>query len=595
MTDEELKQGQSLDEILATGAISTLFQPIVSLKTNTIYGYEALSRGPSDSPLHSPINLFDAASRHGRIAELDLLCREVAIQQFGRLNLPAKLFLNTIPAVLLQDDYEHGLTLNFLKKSKLSPNRVVIELTEQYPIDDYRLMRDATEHYRSMGFSIALDDLGAGYAGLRTWSELKPDFVKLDRHFIQNIHEDRTKFQFVKSMLDIAHGIGCKVISEGIEVREEYLANHQLDIDFGQGYYFARPSLNPLKQVSPTLFEQRNNARSLFKKRSEPLVRNLLTALTPVNEQDTAIRVSERFQQDVRLDSLPVISSNNQPIGMISRNEFMTIFASRYGRDLHGRKPISDFLSPAPIIVDIAMPLKTLSTLITSNHSHDRHGMFIITEDEQYRGVGNIMDLLRQITELQITTARYANPLSGLPGNVPINEYIKIALEQERNSTVCYVDLDNFKPYNDIYGYEKGDKVILETAKILINATDDETHFVGHVGGDDFIVIFENSGSEKRCQHIHEQFAKLHSDFYTDKHLSAQGIEAQDRHGSTHFFQLLSLSIGMVKLSDFPNIKTEAELSQHATIAKSLAKKITGNSLYRLSLDDAFLDLDQIA
>ena len=187
MTNEEFKQGQSLDEILASGAISTLFQPIVSLKNNTIYGYEALSRGPSDSPLHSPINLLDAASRHGRTAELDLLCRELAIQQFGRLNLPHKLFLDTIPAVLLQADYQHGLTLKFLEKANIPPNRVVIELTEQYPIEDYPLMREATEHYRSMGFTIALDDLGAGYAGLRTWSELKPDFVKLDRH-------DNTRF-----------------------------------------------------------------------------------------------------------------------------------------------------------------------------------------------------------------------------------------------------------------------------------------------------------------------------------------------------------------------------------------------------------------
>jgi EAL domain-containing protein (putative c-di-GMP-specific phosphodiesterase class I)/GGDEF domain-containing protein len=593
MTNEELKQGQSLDEILETGAISTVFQPIVSLKNNTIYGYEALSRGPSNSPLHSPINLFDAASRHGRLAELDLLCRDLAIQKFGRLNLPAKLFLNTIPAVLLQDDYQHGLTLNFLKEANLSPNRVVIELTEQYPIDDYRLMRDATEHYRSMGFTIALDDLGAGYAGLRTWSELKPDFVKLDRHFIQNIHEDRTKFQFVKSMLDIAHSIGCKVIAEGIEVREEYLANHELNIDFGQGYYFARPTLHPLKELNPALFQQRNKDIILFKNRSEPAVGSLLTPLTPVYEHDTAMQVSERFQKNVGLSSLPVIANTNIPLGIVSRNEFMTIFASRYGRDLHGRKPISDFLSSAPTIIDINMPLRTLSTLITNNHNNDSHSMFVITDAEQYRGVGNIMDLLREITELQITSARYANPLSGLPGNVPINEYIKTAIEQERNCTVCYVDLDNFKPYNDIYGYEKGDKVILETAKILIDASAGETHFVGHVGGDDFIVVFENGHSEERCKKIHEQFIQLHSSRYNDKHLAARGIDAQDRHGNPRFFPLLSLSIGMVKLTDFPNLKTEAELSIHATAAKSLAKKIVGNSLYRLTEADCQAAQDQ--
>jgi diguanylate cyclase (GGDEF)-like protein len=264
----------------------------------------------------------------------------------------------------------------------------------------------------------------------------------------------------------------------------------------------------------------------------------------------------------------------------------MTIFASRYGRDLHGRKPIRDFLNTAHTIVDINMPLKTLSTLITSGHNNDSQNMFIITQEEQYRGVGNIMDLLRQITELQITSASYANPLSGLPGNVPISEYIKTALEQARGSSVCYVDLDNFKPYNDIYGYEKGDKVILETARILAEVSEGEAHFIGHVGGDDFIIIFENGHSEQLCEKIQTEFTQLHPSLYNEKHLAAKGIEAQDRHGNARFFPLLSLSIGMVKLHDFPDIKTEAELAKHASIAKSLAKKIMGNSLYRLSMAD---------
>ncbi|MDQ7072357.1 MAG: EAL domain-containing protein [Gammaproteobacteria bacterium] len=225
--------------------LTPLFQPIVSLKENIIYGYEALIRGPSNSPLHSPINLFDAASRHGRLAELDLLCREVAITQFTQLNFKAKLFINTIPEVLLQQDYQHGLTRDFIKKVGLPADQVVIELTEQFPIDDYELMREATEHYREMGFSIALDDLGAGYSGLRTWSEIKPDFVKLDRHFMQNIHEDIHKRQFVQSMVDIAKGINCSVIGEGIEVREEYLTAEAMKIEFVQGYYFGRPAIQP--------------------------------------------------------------------------------------------------------------------------------------------------------------------------------------------------------------------------------------------------------------------------------------------------------------------------------------------------------------
>jgi diguanylate cyclase (GGDEF)-like protein len=585
MTKEELLQGQALHKILETAALIPLFQPIISLKKNKIYGYEALIRGPSDSGLHSPVNLFDAASRHGRLAELDLLCREVAIKHFGQLNLKQKLFINTIPAALLQSGYQHGLTLGFLEKAGIPADQVVIELTEQYPIDDYNLMRDATEHYRDMGFSIAIDDLGAGYSGLRTWSELRPDFVKLDRHFMHNIHDDAQKRQFVQSMLDIANGIDCQVIGEGIEIREEYVAAQDMKIDFVQGYYFSRPTEKPTKLIKPELFNKRRT-KSIFKQiqpRANTLVSSLLTTLNPLNNNDTVNTVGDRFQQDNDLISLPVINNEGRAIGMVWRNEFMTLYASRYGRDLHGRKPIQMFMDQDPIIADMRLPLKTLSQMITSQDEHHQHSMFIITNKGQYRGVGSLMDLLRQITDIQLISARHANPLSGLPGNVPISEQTKEAIKHNHDVVVCYFDLDNFKPYNDIYGYGKGDTVISETAKILCKHMNSEIDFVGHVGGDDFIAIFSSSDWQTRCNKILADFSAIHPNLYNNEHINAGGITAINRDGNSVFYQLLSLSIGAVKLLDFDDIRNEDDLAEVASRAKSAAKKQLGNSLYQLT------------
>ena len=196
------------------------------------------------------------------------------------------------------------------------------------------------------------------------------------------------------------------------------------------------------------------------------------------------------------------------------------------------------------------------------------------------------MDLLRLITDMQIASARYANPLSGLPGNVPISEYIKNAIEQKENSVLCYIDLDNFKPYNDIYGYEKGDKVIVDTAKTLMAIAATDVDFVGHVGGDDFIIIFRSENWHERCNDLQSRFVDLHLRFYNQQHLEQQGIEAQDRQGNNRFFPLLSMSIGVVKLADFPEIRTDSELAEKATKAKSIAKKTQGNSLYVLQATD---------
>ncbi len=588
MTKEEYTQFQSLDDILRNATLTPMFQPIVSIKENKIYGYEALIRGPSDGSLHSPINLFDAASRHGRLAELDLLCREVAITQFGLLELDAKLFINTIPEVLLQQDYQHGLTLDFIKKAGISADQVVIELTEQYPIDDYELMRKATEHYREMGFSIAIDDLGAGYSGLRTWSEIKPDFVKLDRHFMQNIHQDRHKRQFVQSMVDIAKAINCRIVGEGIEVREEYRTVDEMNIEFVQGYYFGRPAIQPERRIAEELFSKRKTI-SMFRPsapRANSLVSSLLTPLTPAMAHDDVTAVGERFQHDADLTALPVINSDKSVVGMVWRDEIMNLYASRYGRELHGRKPIHLFMDANPTIADVALPLKNLSQHITSQNTSLQHGSFIITENNHYSGVGSLMDLLRQITDLQITMARHANPLSGLPGNVPISEQTTEVINQGRDAVICYFDLDNFKPYNDIYGYGKGDKVINTTANILTAHINPQLDFVGHVGGDDFIILFESEDWQKRCHNILSAFTDHQPDLYSHKHLREQGITAQDRHGNSTFFPLLCLSIGAVRLLDFDTINNEADLAEHATLAKSMAKKVSGNSLIQLKVAD---------
>lgn len=588
MKKDDDSQYQLLDEILQNALLTPMFQPIVSLKENKIYGYEALIRGPSDGPLHSPINLFDAASRHGRLAELDLLCREVAIKRFGEFELDAKLFINTIPEVLLQQDYQHGLTLDFIKKAGLSADKVVIELTEQYPIDDYILMRKATEHYREMGFSIAIDDLGAGYSGLRTWSEIKPDFVKLDRHFMQNIHDDRHKRQFVQSMVDIANGINCRIVGEGIEIREEYRTVEEMKIEFVQGYYFGRPAILPERSVDEELFSKRKTIRA-FKTgmpRASSLVSSLLNSLTPAKINDDVSSVGERFQHNPDLRALPVINNDNSVAGIIWRDEIMNLYASRYGRELHGRKSIYLFMDPNPMIADVALPLKLLSQRITSQDTSLQHGSFIITENNQYCGIGSLIDLLRQITDLQITIARHANPLSGLPGNVPISEQTTGVINQGRDAVMCYFDLDNFKPYNDIYGYGKGDKVINKTAKILTSHVDSELDFVGHVGGDDFIILFESEDWEKRCHDILLAFTDIQPEIYSFQHIKDQGITAQDRHGKSVFFPLLCLSVGAVRLLDFDTIKNEADLAEYATQAKSMAKKIGGNSLIQLKMSD---------
>jgi EAL domain-containing protein (putative c-di-GMP-specific phosphodiesterase class I) len=236
-----------LDYILKYRVLQTLYQPVLDSRSGRVFGYEALTRGPSNSPLHAPLPLIGAAAKVGRLFELDLVCRELAIRRFRELDLPGRLFLNVSPLSLMEPDFRPGETLRLLHEVGLPPQRVVVELTEQQPLEEYAVLKAAVAHYTEAGFEIAIDDLGAGYAGLRLWSELRPRFVKIDHHFIADISTDAVKREFVRSIRDMAVRLGCRVVAEGIETEDDYRTVQDLGLELHQGYHLGRPLATPLR------------------------------------------------------------------------------------------------------------------------------------------------------------------------------------------------------------------------------------------------------------------------------------------------------------------------------------------------------------
>jgi len=248
-TDDNSLSAQ-LHRIIEQRSLTARFQPIIEMHNGDILGYEGLIRGPSDSPLHSPLNLFKAASENNLTVTVEHLCRHVILEQFAAQKLPGKLFLNVSPECLLQRDTRNGETLDYIRDLGINPERVIIELTEYQPTHDYGLLCEAVFHYREMGFEIAIDDLGEGFSSLRLWSELKPDYVKIDMHFIQGIDHDPVKAQFVRSIQSIAEKSDTRVIAEGIETQSELLTIREMGVACGQGYHIARPHPTPTRAIS---------------------------------------------------------------------------------------------------------------------------------------------------------------------------------------------------------------------------------------------------------------------------------------------------------------------------------------------------------
>ena len=355
-----------LRDILEQRKLTALFQPILDLSSGEFLGYEGLIRGPANSPLHSPANLFSAAAEQGLSLEVEMLCRQVVLETFSRLNLPGSLFLNVSPETLTHPSFKNGQTLEFLAQLGILPERVIIEITENQPTYDFVAMRSALLHYRSMGFKIAIDDLGEGFSSLRLWSELRPEFIKIDMHFVQGVDTDPIKRQFLKSIQQIAISCGTNVIAEGVETEAELKVVKEIGIALGQGYFIARPSPTPSLLASAEASCVINAAESaiVFKSESASLTKKtalqLITYIEPAHPTTDNEAVFLRFCDNPALRVIPVVA-NGIPVGIINRSNFLDMFSRPFQRELHGRKPCEHQMQATPLLVDKGMPIEELS------------------------------------------------------------------------------------------------------------------------------------------------------------------------------------------------------------------------------------------
>lgn len=571
-----------LDELTKTidgEELVPLFQPIFSLINRDFVAYEAFTYGLSNSPLHNPIVLFNTAERYNLGGKLEHLSQKVCFEHFAALHVPKKkLFINVNASFVSQAGFKGSYLLKLLADNSINIKSVVIELTEINPYEKLSVLQNAVNSYREMGFEVALDDLGAGYSGLRRWTKLLPDYVKLDKHFIHGIDHDDMKQRVVRNIQAVASSLNFKLIVEGVETESEFTTIEHLGVTLAQGYYFAKPSLNPLEQ-SDKIFSHNQPIPSCPKKYLTHVATAAQIAkfIQPISAKMPVIEVLEIFQSN-QITMLPLVD-NKIASGIIYQDRFLSkLFSSRYGLELYGKKSIRTFITKTPKSIDQNTPLETVSQQLTASTEHE--SAFIVTQNGEYVGVATLLDLLEEITHLQIKNAKHANPLTLLPGSVPINEQINQLLEQRVSFAIAYFDLDNFKPFNDVYGYSAGDTIITVVAKTLTAHISEQEGIVGHIGGDDFIVVLICGDWIQRCQAILDDFAAQVPSYYTPEDVHTGGIYSENRQGEKCFFPLVSLSAGVVAPDSTSDCRSHVDIADLASGAKKMAKGIVGNSLF---------------
>lgn len=570
-------------EVLRDRRVLSLYQPIVDPRARGVYGFEALTRGPSNSWLHSPQNLFEAARRSGSKLQLDYLCIDSALRRFAASRVSGHLFINVSPESIYEDEAFAQRFLEMTEASGLAPDRCVIELTEESLLDDYVRLRSTLQRLRDAGCEFAIDDLGAGSSGLRTWSELRPDYVKIDRYFISGIDADRTKLEFVRSIIDMGRAIGCRVIAEGVETERECRELVDLGIDRLQGNFFGRPVAIP----TGTLQHLESLDRSIVT-HGALCAEHIAVYVPPVPPDMKVGDVVELLRECPDYLTLAVVK-DGRPVGVVRREPLFALLTKPLHPEIYNKKPISSLMEPLTLTIDAQLRLEQVSRLVTQKSRPRLTEEFVITKEGRYHGLGQTIDLLRQITEQQLQAAKHSNPLTLLPGNGAVRSCIDRLIDSQRRFMVCYFDLDGFKPYNDVYGYAQGDQVILHLATALKNTFSARLDFVGHVGGDDFLVVMRSADWRDRVMKVIDQFGARLGDFYSAEHAAQGYITAADRDGNMRQFPLLTLSVAALDSATLGADSADAIAHMLAHV-KKMSKQRCGNS-FVLRSGERVLDL----
>lgn len=243
--------------------ISMAFQPIVDLGTQAVWGYEALVRGDGGLGAEAVLSMINDSNRY----RFDQACRVKAIEAAAAL-LPAggteRLSINFMPNAVYEPTACIRATLDACKRTGLEPHRLNFEFTENETMLDTAHVQNILSVYKQLGFTVALDDFGAGYAGLNLLADFQPDLIKLDMALIRGIDESRVRQAIVSCVVSLAATLGITVIAEGVETAAEASQLKEAGINLFQGFLFAKPDLARLPAVLfPVLTESRHGYKGV--------------------------------------------------------------------------------------------------------------------------------------------------------------------------------------------------------------------------------------------------------------------------------------------------------------------------------------------
>lgn len=565
-----------LTELLRHARLQPHFQAIVDLLSQDVLGYEVLTRAPS--PFLDTENMFAQAEAWGMAWELDEACLRRAWEQIDRVPShyqSRKFFLNVTPAVFSDERFSPRRLSTFLTGAGVGERQIVLEITEIGKIGDYGSIERRVRMHSEAGYQIALDDFGSGHSSLLTLVAISPHYLKLDQAIVSGVTGDSYKQHLVKSIVTFASNVESKLIAEGVERLEDLETLMRLGVRYAQGYLFHRPSPQP-GEIDPNLFVdlRRLSRRYLYPRASfmAPISSMVLRPKTFEVREARGGELDEYFRQRPLADHV-VILRDGRPDGVITKQHFYTLAAGPYGYTLVQKKRLEDIAKRHSLAVNEGLEVTALGRLAMERDPEDIYDPVIVTnERDEFIGTITMKQLLNTSMRIELQLAQSANPLTGLPGNAMIERWLQDALQTEEYS-IAYADLDNFKEFNDSFGFPLGDQIIKLAARVLAAAASRvgaEIH-LGHVGGDDFVLIAKAILTADLLQGICSEFDREKAQFFPAEALERHAYRATDRQGNVVEIPLVTLSLAVITSH---NGIDAAHSAAFGSMSASLKKKV---------------------
>ena len=580
---DALRYKKEFLEILHNKKLNTLYQPIVSLSSGEILGWEALTRGPENSYFSRPEIIFRFAEELSLLFAMEKVCREKAISGIGELGLEQKVFLNVHPRTMSDPNFVKGETLQILHNHGLVPRNIVFEITERHSIKDFISFKQIVENYRGQGYRIAIDDVGAGFSGLQTIAEIQPDFIKIDMSLVRNIDSDFSRQSVVAALKSLAENINCKIIAEGIETQNELNALLLKGVHYAQGYYLARPRFpKPAVAGNIITYIRHRKITDHTSRRRYLCIGDLAVPVPVVSEETPVAKVKELLDDSRQSDSSLIVVKEQETVGLVMRHNLHRILSSQYGVPLYYQRPVTTIMDHAPLVLESHAVLELAAELALSRDRDKLYDDLVVVDtDRNLVGVVSIQRLLETLTRVQIEFAKGTNPLTGLPGNLAIEEELSKRARHTPVSSVIYIDLDGFKSYNDTFGFKHGDQMIVLLSKIILHCTQKygrEEDFVGHIGGDDLIVITRPECAEPISRQIVLLFDRLVGRCFSAEDRARGAFYGYDRYGTQGWLPLTSVTLVVIECR---NQEDYGSLAETAAQLKKYAKATPGSNYMR--------------